>query len=133
MIEIEISKDLKDYEPKFLGPFTTRQTICVVSIAAIMGVGYNVIKNFSDSGLQVIIPLFLCLIPILIGWYKPNGMKFENYFVAQLYTSVFPPKKRKYRIENMYELFEKEIAKEEQQTKSSEKTSKNNKNREAEK
>ncbi len=115
MIEIEIPKDLKDFEPKVIGPFTVRQLVCTVSIVGIMLVGYNVLKMFFDNGLKVVIPLILCLIPILIGWYKPYGMRFEKYAISQLYTVIIPPKKRLYKVENTYEQFEKMIEKEEKE------------------
>ena len=115
MIEIEIPKDLKDFEPKVIGPFTVRQLVCTVSIVGIMLVGYNVFKLFFDNGLKIVIPLILCLIPILIGWYKPYGMRFEKYAISQLYTVIIPPKKRLYKVENTYEQFEKMIEKEEKE------------------
>lgn len=113
MIEIEIPKDIKDYEPKLIGPLTTRQTICSGAILVIMLVGYNVLKMFFENGLKVVIPLIICLIPIAIGWYKPYGMRFEKYAISQLYTVILPPKKRLYKVENLYEQFDKEIEKEE--------------------
>lgn len=115
MIEIEIPKDIKDYEPKLLGPFTTRQLICTVAVAGIMFVGYNVLKNVFDNGLKIVIPLIICLLPILIGWYKPYGMRFEKYLVSQFYTTIIPPKKRLYKVENKFEEFEKIIEKEEKE------------------
>ena len=35
MIEREIPKDIKGYEPKFIGPLTFRQTICMGLAAAV--------------------------------------------------------------------------------------------------
>lgn len=114
MIEIEIPKDIKEYEPKFLGPFTLRQLIGVAGSALVMVVGYNVLKGVFDNGLKVIIPLLFAMIPFLIGYYKPYGLPFEKYFIVLLNTSIIPPKVRKYKTEN---LFEKEDIKEEAEQK----------------
>lgn len=113
MIEIEIPKDIKDYEPKLIGPFTTRQTICFAAIVLIMVVGYNVLKLFFDNGLKVIIPLVVSAIPMAIGWYKPYGMRFEKYALSQFQTVILPPKKRLYKVDNIYDQFDKIIEKEE--------------------
>lgn len=115
MIEIEIPKDIKDYEPKLIGPFTTRQAICTGAIVIISIVGYNVLKHVFDNGLKFIIPLIVCLIPMLIGWYKPYGMRFEQYALSQFNTVILPPKKRLYKVENTYQQFEKLIEKEEKE------------------
>lgn len=113
MIEIEIPSDIKEYEPKFIGPFSVRQAICLIGIAGTMAGGYILINQFMQNGLRVIIPLLLTLPWILIGYYKPYGMKFEDYAKSQLYTSILPPKKRLYKTENLYSKFEKEIELEE--------------------
>ena len=130
MIEIEIPKDIKDYEPKLIGPLTARQTVCAGAMLVITLVGYNVLKMFFDNSLKIVIPLVICLIPILIGWYKPYGMRFEKYAISQFYTVILPPKKRLYKVENLYDQFDKEIEKEEKVVIEQEKKEalKNNKN-----
>lgn len=113
MIEVEIPNDIKDYEPKILGPFTLRQIICVIGIAITSAAGYIILNKFFDNGLRVIIPMVLDVPWALIGYYKPYGMKFEKYFISQLYTTIIPPKRRKYKTENLYDVFDKEIDAEE--------------------
>lgn len=113
MIEVEIPSDIKDYEPKILGPFTKRILICAIAIAATSLIGYMILDKFLDNGLRVILPLIFDIPWALIAAYKPYGMKFENYFVSQLYTTIIPPKHRKYIVENLYEKFENELIAEE--------------------
>lgn len=113
MIEIEIPKDVKEYEPKLIGNFTSRQVIALACVALISGLGYKIIGNFTESGLRVLIPLVLDIPFALFGWYKPYGMKFEKYAKVYIYTNILPPKHRKYKIENIYDEFDKQIEAEE--------------------
>lgn len=113
MIEVDIPNDIEDFEPKLIGPFTKRMALCIVAIAATSFGGYFILNNFFDNGLRILIPLIFDLPWALIAVYKPYGMKFEEYFAAQIYTTILPPKHRRYRIENLYEQFEKELTNEE--------------------
>lgn len=113
MIEIEIPKDIKDYEPKFIGPFTLRKFLGMAGSVLVMAIGYNVFKGIFDNGLKIIIPLAIAIIPFLIGYYKPYGLPFEKYAIVQLNTNIIPPKIRKYKTKNLFEQLEKEDEKEE--------------------
>lgn len=113
MIEVEIPNDIKEFEPKLIGPFTKRLLLCAVAIAATSVIGYFILDKFTDSGLRIVIPLIFDVPWALIAAYKPYGMKFEKYFVSQLYTTIIPPKHRRYKTENLYEKFENEIIAEE--------------------
>lgn len=113
MIEVEIPNDIKEYEPKIIGPITKRILICLVAIAATSLLGYHIIGTFTNGSLRIILPLIFDIPWALIAAYKPYGMKFEKYFMSQLYTTIIPPKHRKYIVENLYEKFEQEIEAEE--------------------
>lgn len=127
MIEIEIPKDIKDFEPKFIGPFTLRQGICFIAFLVVLLGGYYLLGNIFTNGLRVLIPLALSMIPILTGWYKPYGMKFEEYVVSQLFTTILPPKKRLYKIENEFDILDKKTEQEENTANMQEKKKKNKK------
>lgn len=109
MIEVEIPSDIKEYEPKIIGPITKRIAICLIGIAATSLIGYSILNQIFDNSLRILIPLIFDVPWALIAAYKPYGMKFEKYFISQLYTTIIPPKHRKYTVENIYEKFEQEI------------------------
>ena len=77
-IEIKVTKEIGNYEPKFIGPFTTRQCV-TFGLGAIFAV---LIYNTAAKFLPKPIPGYLCLIPagvaVLFNW-KPYGMKFEKF------------------------------------------------------
>lgn len=100
MVEIRITRELGDYTPKFIGPFTLRQFICLV--------GAGVPCYFLYSSLRGILPVdaigFLCMIPAAIaaafGWFRPYGMKMEVFIRSIFITMFLAPANRKYRATN---------------------------------
>ena len=100
MVEIRITRELGDFTPKFVGPFTLRQFICLV--------GAGVPCYFLYSSLRGILPVdaigFLCIIPAAIaaafGWFRPYGMKMEIFIRSIFITMFLAPANRKYRATN---------------------------------
>ena len=100
MIEIEIPKDVRDYETKLLGPFTTRQLICAVCMAVLCILTYKGASSIlgEESSLKIFFPIVVAIPFGLIGWVKPYGMKFEK-FAKSVFVSMFlSPAKRVYKI-----------------------------------
>lgn len=110
-IEIKIPKEINRYEAKFIGPFTLRQSICLL-ICLPLGVGlYMLSKPYLGSdvaGFMVVPP---AIIGYLFGWYKPYGMKFELYLRSVFINSFIAPAKRPYKTENYYASLLKDINK----------------------
>ena len=104
-IEIRITKEIGNFKPKLLGPFTTRQVIC-------LGIGVPVcmyIFQATSPYLPGDIPGFLCAIPggiaWLFGWYEPYGMPTEK-FIQSVFVNIFlAPTHRRYKTKNMHEEF----------------------------
>ena len=102
MIQVEIPKDIRKYESKLVGPFTTRQTICF-SIAAVIAVLlYFFIGQFVAGDVLFFI-IFVGVSPALIfGWLKPYGMTCEHFLATAFVSLVISPKYRKYRTQNAF-------------------------------
>ena len=79
MIEVRIPKELDQYEAKFVGPFTLRQTICL-ACAIPLGI---LIFNLARPHIGTDVAGFTAFVPAIIayffGWQKPYGMKFEVF------------------------------------------------------
>ena len=102
MIELEIPKDIRKYEAKTFGPFTTRQLICFV-IACVISIGvYKGLGAFVPQDLCFFIILIIVSPVLLCGWFKPYGMPFEKFVQATFVSMILAPKVRKYVIENIY-------------------------------
>lgn len=114
MIEIEIPEDVKKYEAKLIGPFTTRQIICLIG-AAISGIGVYFLTNrvlHLETDAFIILLVLIAVPFALFGWIKPNEMKFEQYLYTIIRHSLLAPQHRVYKTENLYEQFDNLIAKE---------------------
>lgn len=103
MIEIKITKEIGNYEPKFLGPFTLRQSICICIGAPICYGIYQVLSPIMTPDLAG----FFCAIPggiaALFGWVKPYGMKTEKFIQSVFVNMVLAPTNRRYKTENYHE------------------------------
>ena len=100
-IEKEIPKDIKDYKPKLIGPFTTRQ-ICCLAPALALGVGvFFGLRTVLSSEVRLFL-ITLAAVPFfLIGWYEPYHMPFEKFIKTIFVSTVLSPVIRKYKTERM--------------------------------
>ena len=98
MIERNIPRDIAKYETKLLGPFTTRQIVCMVPG---FGLAIGAYFLFKDSLGELALFVSVCLaIPFLLaGWWKPYGIPFEKYFINVFIRNFLSPTKRKYKTE----------------------------------
>lgn len=102
-IEVPITKEISEYEPKLVGPFTARQCICLLFCAPIC---YVVIR-FLSPYLTRTISMFFCFVPAAIayafGWARPYGMKMEKFLSSVFVTRFLAPQNRKYKTVNTVE------------------------------
>ena len=103
MIDIRVTKELGNYDPKFLGPFTLRQSICLAIAAPICYYIYQAATPIFSSDVAG----FFCFIPgaiaALFGWVRPYGMRTEQFLRSIFITSVIAPSHRKYKSSNTHE------------------------------
>lgn len=112
MIDVEMSDDIRKYETKTLGMFTTRQLIC-----AFVGLGYSLPIGLliPTSASNKILIIGILMIPaILCGFVKMDGTHFEVFAMRFLYLYVLTPARRKMIRKNSYkESLDKQRAREE--------------------
>lgn len=103
MIEIRITKEISDYEPKLLGPLTLRQSACVACGAPLC---YLIIRYLAPV-LTTEVAMFFCFIPAGIayafGWARPYGMKMEEFLRSVFVNRFLAPTRRKYKCRNVHE------------------------------
>lgn len=116
MIEVQVPKDISQYDPPFVGPLTARQTVCVVAAAAVEYVYYIVLKTLgipitlTDGGnLPILIGIVLALPILYLAIGKPYGMRPEIYLYYYLLPWLLAPKDRPYATKLTYETL-REIA-----------------------
>lgn len=104
MIEVEMSKDLRDITPKFLGPFTKRQVLSVcVGFACAVPV-FFITGFFINSLIFRLIICVIFMIPaIACGWIDAYGMHLEQFIVFIFKERTQKPAKRLKYSKTIYE------------------------------
>ena len=102
-IEIKITKELGNYKPNLIGPFTARQALCLliavpVAIKIYTGLGAVVTKDVAGF---FIFPIAVAA--WFFGWKEPYGMPAEKFLQSIFVNVLLAPQNRKYKIENTYE------------------------------
>jgi hypothetical protein len=101
MIEIEIPKDIRKYDAKLIGPFTTRQVLCFIPGCA-LGACTFLIPTFLPQDIRLILTGIVFLPFLLVGWVKPYGMKFELFAKQIIFSTFLSPQERKYITKNQF-------------------------------
>lgn len=101
MIEIKIPKNINEYDPKFIGMFTFRQSI---ALAITLPICIWIFNEFKDVSMDL--AGGLCMIPAafawLFGWFKIYNMRFEQFLMTAAINCIIAPTKRKYMTDNIY-------------------------------
>lgn len=101
MIEVEMNRDVRTFEPKILGPFTRRQLICL-AIAAGYAFPIAVILPVSVMA-KFIIGVVLAIPAILCGYVKIFNLPLEQFVMSCVIPLLTNPKTRIYQSENYYD------------------------------
>lgn len=112
MIERPIPKEIKDFKEKLVFGLAARQLIATILTLFICVPTYIFGRKYLNDDIASWICIIFALPTIGIGFFKKNGMTFEQYMKAIFMFSVVVPTTRKYKIENFFEELEKEKIKE---------------------
>lgn len=101
-------KDIGQYEPKFIGPFTLRQSISLGLGAALCFVVCT--SSISSNGIDATSLFTICftiMIPFFIfGWVKPYGLRIEDFIKECYVYHYLSPHIRPYETETTLETME---------------------------
>ena len=100
MIEVEMSRDIRDFEPKVISTFTARQLMCL-GIGAAYSLPIALVLPF-DIIVKIVIAIVLMAPAVACGWVKLYGMYFDVFFMKVLLPNWTKPAIRKYATENTY-------------------------------
>ena len=99
-IEVEASKDIREYKVSNIGPFDTRQVVCI-GLSLLYSIPIAKMLPVSTDN-KVIIGLLLALPVAACGFVKLDGCYFEVLVLRLLYLYILTPLRRKTVIENTY-------------------------------
>ena len=99
MVEVEMNEDIRKYETKLIGQFTSRQVK-----GSALGIIFGVILMFISSGIlgisdieiKIAIALIGALPFFMCGFGKMYGLPYEIYFSRFIYRLICP-RVRKYK------------------------------------
>ena len=101
MLEIQMSKDIKTFEPTVVGPFTFRQLLwmtagTVLALPALILLPGDITARILIATI-IASPLFMC------GWIKIQGMYFDSFLKVVFIYTFLRPKRRVNDDMNEYE------------------------------
>lgn len=109
-MEIRINKEIKDYHESLFMGLSTRQFICSVgAIGAAVGIYFG-LKNYVDKETLSWLCI-VCAAPLAAaGFFKYNGMTFEQFIVAFIYSEFICSGVRTFQSENfLYNAYKEAI------------------------
>lgn len=107
MIERPIPKEIKDFKEKIVFGLTLRQLIAAVLTLGICVPTYIFGRKYLGDELASWVCILVAVPSVAFGFFKQNGMNFEQYAWAVIKSSVLVPTQRKYKSENFFEELEK--------------------------
>lgn len=101
MLQVEMSKDIREYEPRIIGPFTKRQSLLIV-IGVVISTSIAFILPIPSFYIKLIIASCGVFPFVMCGWIDMQGMHFEQFLLYILKNSILTPSIRRYKSENAY-------------------------------
>lgn len=128
-IQKVIPKDIRKYEPKLIGPFTTRQVLCFAPAAALSVAIFLGLSKILPIDIRLAIVTVVAAPFILFGVCKPYNLPLEKFLRVVFVSTVLSPKYRKYRSEKFdYPSDDKDVNSKEHNDKNNRKKQKKQKN-----
>lgn len=99
MLSVKVEREIKQ-ENRVIGPFTLRQTICLLIALAGVASFIYIVKPDLETGMGV--GLCLGAVAWFFGFYKKNGIYIEYFIIKKIKILCFKNAKRCYRTKNKY-------------------------------
>lgn len=126
-MEIKINKEIKDYKESMFFGLSMRQFVCsVLAVGAAVGTYFG-LKGIVGKETVSWLCILLAAPFAAAGFFKYNGMTFEQFAIAFIKSEFICSGKRVYKSENfLYDIYEEVLADENKNTKKRGKTKKKN-------
>ena len=108
-MEIRINKEIKDYHESLFFGLSMRQFICSLgAVGAAVGIYFGLSKFLDKETVSWL--CIVCAAPLAAaGFFKYNGMNFEQFVVAYIYSEFICSGVRTYQSENYLHEAYKEV------------------------
>lgn len=108
MAFVSVPKDLTKVKNKVVLNLTKRQIICLVIAAAIGLPFYFLIKGYIGTSNAATGMVILMLPAFMFAMYEKDGLPLEKILWNIINVKVLKPSVRRYEVENLYEMQEKQ-------------------------
>lgn len=95
MIEVEMSKDIREFEPKLIGPFSARQFL-FIGIACAYGIPFMISFKALPIMPRVVVGMALMAPVLACGFVKVFGMYLGTFFFRYVLGALIRPATRKF-------------------------------------
>lgn len=102
MIKEQVPKDIRTFEPKFIGPFTKRQTKAIIPAGIIAALFVGVGKKFLPTDFVVALITVIDIPLLLCGFIDIQGMPLWVFVKEAVITKMIYPAVRPYKTGNSY-------------------------------
>ncbi len=113
MIEIKIPKEITEYKEKLMFGLTVRQLISVVAALAVCVPLYIFGKDYLSDDVVGWIIMIIAIPIFAFGFFKYDGMPFEQFLLMLYRQKWVEPQKRKYEELTIFWICREELIKEE--------------------
>ncbi len=104
MIEIRIPKEIRQYKEKAFFGLTWRQIFALVLAGAINIPLYLYLTPLTGADVSSWVVIFSAVPIMMMGFWEPYGMNFEDFLKAVIISMLVYPEKRLYKTENLFEI-----------------------------
>lgn len=101
-ISVRIPDEVRTYKEKIIAGLTARQLICSILAIGICAPLYYFGRNYISEDVLSWIIIIIGLPLLSVGFLKFHGLPMEKFFVAWFKFEWLYPRKRTYKIENVY-------------------------------
>ena len=110
-MEIKINKEIKDYKESMFFGLSMRQFVCsALAVGAAIGTYFG-LRDIAGKEMVSWLCIIIAAPFAAAGFFKYNGMTFEQFALADIRSEILATGKRVYKSENfLYKIYEEVLA-----------------------
>ena len=108
MVSMPVPKDIRSFQPKFIGPFTKRQFMALLPASIIAAIAIGVGSKFIPGDFLYVILAAIDIPIVACGFIDIQGVPLKTFFKEAILTKATYPHTRFYKTENIYDIYAKQ-------------------------
>ena len=108
MVQMPVNKDVRSFQPKFIGPFSKRQFMALLPAGLITAFLILVVGKVVPGEFLYILAAIIDIPIVACGFIDIQGVPLKTFFTEVILTKAAYPKARYYKTENIYDIYSKQ-------------------------